>query len=299
MPTGFMINGVDMEHILAFNGTLDDTSTFRSTFMSTSPASFGRTKFNPSNCSISNSANIRYNCYKVPDTFGTGRYTTPTAPGNWSLAGVSWRWNGNFQPAIGQTDGPQTSYNGLYFPNWTKSILVYSVGGGGGGGGKGDDTTFHNSGNGVDGANGQVTVGAFNVFPGQAYSVIVGGGGSGGAGTGNDAGKGGKGTPSYVYTNENGILALALGGVGGNEGNSASPVKKGSDGELQNATTNNIKSDVAWNPPVDYPPTLQQSRGSNGGGIGGYGNGQGSNQNTAGSPGNSGMVAIFFKSTSV
>lgn len=311
MPSGFQINGIDIVEILATgNGVNTDISNFRTSFQSTLPPSLQLTKFSPDDCVISNSPATKFDCYRVPTTFADNRYETPTnTTGDWSeLAGNAMRWNGNEAavkspgPVVNAaTVGPQTTYGPYNIPPWCNKVLIYSVGGGGGGGAKGADAPSANSGNGANGTNGLAVVAEVSPVAGLTYNVIVGGGGGGGFGTGNSVGAGAVGTPSYVKINGT-DYAIAKGGVGGNQGNSAPGVfTSGNNGFQQSATPTTSSSNAASNPPSSYPPTLQVVAARyNRAGIGSFGPGNvnennNTGNNTPGVSGAGGMVAIFFK----
>ena len=199
--SGFQIKGTDIGVMLAFTGT-DDTSTFRSYFSSTAPRSLPQTTSNPSICSITNSSNATFNCYRVPTTFGSGTYTTPTVTtGDWSgLKGYSIRYSANNAAqanAPGAGAAPINVTSGT-FPRWCNSVLIYSVGGGGGASTQGANTDITGSGVTVSSLGGGG--GGASSFGGSAAATPgAGGGGQGGynadltVGTGTFGGPGGAG----------------------------------------------------------------------------------------------------------
>ena len=311
--SGFQIKGTDIGVMLAFTGT-DDTSTFRSYFSSTAPRSLPQTTSNPSICSITNSSNATFNCYRVPTTFGSGTYTTPTVTtGDWSgLKGYSIRYSANNAAqanAPGAGAAPINVTSGT-FPRWCNSVLIYSVGGGGGGGSKGSPA-YYGAGQGADGANGRTVNDTVNNVSGLSYTVYAGGGGGGGQSTGNDQGTGLPGAASYIVINGT-TYAWAMGGAAGRQGNSASGNTAfgngGNNGGLQVGNADSRPFDAANmstliaadNPDPAYPPTLQVARqpapsygnsDSPSSSIGGFGIAPGAQ----GTPGYAGMVALFFK----
>jgi hypothetical protein len=315
MPTGYQINGVDIIDMVETNGTRDDVEIFRTYFASTIPAEFPKTKFNPSNCSITNSANTEFNCYKVGANWGFARYTFgPTSASDWSgLACKAVRHSGSPRPVVNITfldgeDGNSTAFSGP-IPSWCNKISLYMVGGGGGGGGKGGPgpVIYPNPGNGADGTNGSVKIvedlsvvdPTYGVRANN-YSGNAGDAGMGGWGTGGSAGNGKRGGRSRFQLNTPiGSFGSsdynASGGAAGNTGLDGGP--GGRSGNVQGATPTTAVNLSAQNAPASFPPTLQVASPGNGSSssIGGYGNGQASNANTPGNPGQPGMVAIFFK----
>ncbi len=282
--------------------------------------------YNPTNCAITNSANAIFNCYKVPANHIVKSYykfpSTATAVGlnpnallqneGYVYYGLSQRYNG-----AAVTVDPDTGTFALQgnsdatpvtLPDWCNSLLVYSVGGGGGGGGKGGRNPSYNSGNGADGANGGAAVDEIAISSNKNIIVSVGQGGEGGKGTGNPEGDGRPGGRSFVRYPTAGsgtVYALALGGAGGNGGNSAGTLANGNSGNLQSDPYGNEPvlntSGIGQQPPASFPPTLQNTRTNTnpvGGSIGYFGNGQASDNNAAGSPGGPGMVALFYKTSS-
>lgn len=331
MPTGYRIGDNDISEIVAIgspgNGR-NDNSSFRTYYQSTGNNSFPRTSFNPTNCQITNSANVSFNCYRVATDFTYSRFKDNTGDPNWSLAGYSWRWDystsgdTNATPITNAEAPKMRPYRGNPIPSWCNHMLIMSVGGGGAGGAKGASPSY----GGGDGTNGLIRVEHIDVTGVNQYDVIVGAGGAAGNGTGNNEGSGFPGAPSYVQfgnnSNDNSgtpLRVVALGGAGGNESNSNGSSGRGNlmtgpksantglrivDGNISTA----VNADNGR--PGNFPPTGQIDRAAatsegfinsdtfDATGIGGYGFGGKNGNNNPGRKGNDGMVAIFFKNKS-
>lgn len=194
-----------------------------------------------------------------------------SAPGNSQYYGTN---GSGIKGWYATTSDPYLSHHILYTSNDTfvaplgvTKVFFSMCGGGGGGGG-----SFGNPASGGGGGGNWIFRSAYNVIPGNSYTVTVGVGGTGGSGTGNTDGSAGGNTTFDLIT--------VNGGTGGTRGQGGGA---GGTGGAGNTTT--FLAPAATAPNGQARQTYSGGDGAAGGGILGSGGGGGGSLYGAGGDG--------------